>query len=152
MKFEHSDFAITEVSLDGFLRGHSSLSWLKDPTVRFKKNYLNQWIACFKRGVLRQFWARNHQRTLGVNTIKVLVSTLRMEQWPSPNLWGNIHALQWYLVRPSAWRIQKMSFLDGIFRQELFYEVPSQKEEYINIKHIEATNAEYKQNIEFNGL
>jgi hypothetical protein len=48
---------------------------------------------------LRQFWAWNHQRTLAINTIKVLVSTLEIEQWPSPNLWGNIHALQWYLVR-----------------------------------------------------
>jgi hypothetical protein len=37
MKFEHSDLAISEVSHYGFLRGHSSISQLKDPTVGFKK-------------------------------------------------------------------------------------------------------------------
>jgi hypothetical protein len=34
---EHYDLAISEVSHYGFLRGHSSISELKDPTVGFKK-------------------------------------------------------------------------------------------------------------------
>jgi hypothetical protein len=37
LKFEHFDLAINKVSHYGFLRGHSSISELKDPTVRFKK-------------------------------------------------------------------------------------------------------------------
>jgi hypothetical protein len=37
LKFEQNDLAISEVSHYGFLRGHSSLSELKDPTVGFKK-------------------------------------------------------------------------------------------------------------------
>jgi hypothetical protein len=37
LKFEHYDFAINEVSHYGFLRGHSSISLLKDPIVGFKK-------------------------------------------------------------------------------------------------------------------
>jgi hypothetical protein len=37
LKFEHSDLAISEVSHYEFLRGHSSISELKDPTVGFKK-------------------------------------------------------------------------------------------------------------------
>jgi hypothetical protein len=36
-KFEHYDLAINEVSHYGFLRGHFSISELKDPLVRFKK-------------------------------------------------------------------------------------------------------------------
>jgi hypothetical protein len=35
--FEHYDLAISKVSHYGFLRGHSSISELKDPTVGFKK-------------------------------------------------------------------------------------------------------------------
>jgi hypothetical protein len=38
LKFERYDLAISEVSHYGFLRGHSSISELKDFTVRFKKN------------------------------------------------------------------------------------------------------------------
>jgi hypothetical protein len=37
LMFEHYDLAISEVSHYGFLRGHSSISELKDPTVGFKK-------------------------------------------------------------------------------------------------------------------
>jgi hypothetical protein len=37
LKFEHYDLAISEVSHYGFLRGHSSISELKDPIVGFKK-------------------------------------------------------------------------------------------------------------------
>jgi hypothetical protein len=37
LKFEHSDLAISEVSHYEFLRGHSSISELKDPMVGFKK-------------------------------------------------------------------------------------------------------------------
>jgi hypothetical protein len=37
LKFEHYDLAISEVSHYGFLRGHSSISQLKDPIVGFKK-------------------------------------------------------------------------------------------------------------------
>jgi hypothetical protein len=37
LKFEHYDLAISEVSHYGFLRGHSSISVLKDPLVGFKK-------------------------------------------------------------------------------------------------------------------
>jgi hypothetical protein len=37
LKFEHYDLAIGEVSHYGFLRGHSSISYLKDPMVEFKK-------------------------------------------------------------------------------------------------------------------
>jgi hypothetical protein len=37
LKFKHYDLAIDEVSHYGFLRGHSSISYLKDPTVGFKK-------------------------------------------------------------------------------------------------------------------
>jgi hypothetical protein len=37
LKFEHYDLAISEVSHYGFLRGHSSISELKDPMVKFKK-------------------------------------------------------------------------------------------------------------------
>jgi hypothetical protein len=37
LRFEHYDLAIGEVSHCGFLRGHSSISELKDPTVGFKK-------------------------------------------------------------------------------------------------------------------
>jgi hypothetical protein len=37
LKFEHCDLGISEVSHYGFLRGHSSISQLKDPTVGFKK-------------------------------------------------------------------------------------------------------------------
>jgi hypothetical protein len=37
LRFEHYDLAISEVSHYGFLRGHSSISELKDPTVGFKK-------------------------------------------------------------------------------------------------------------------
>jgi hypothetical protein len=37
LKFEHYDLAISEVSQYGFLRGHSSISKLKDPMVGFKK-------------------------------------------------------------------------------------------------------------------
>jgi hypothetical protein len=37
LKFEHYNFAISEVSHYGFLRGHSSISELKDTTVGFKK-------------------------------------------------------------------------------------------------------------------
>jgi hypothetical protein len=36
LKFEHYDLAINEVSHYVFLRGHSSISQLKDPTVGFK--------------------------------------------------------------------------------------------------------------------
>jgi hypothetical protein len=37
LKFEHYDLAISKVSHYGLLRGHSSISQLKDPTVGFKK-------------------------------------------------------------------------------------------------------------------
>jgi hypothetical protein len=37
LKFKHYILAISEVSHYGFLRGHSSISQLKDPTVGFKK-------------------------------------------------------------------------------------------------------------------
>jgi hypothetical protein len=37
LKFEYYDLTISEVSHYGFLRGHSSISQLKDPTVGFKK-------------------------------------------------------------------------------------------------------------------
>jgi hypothetical protein len=37
LKFEHCDLAIREVSHYGFLKGHSSIGQLKDPTVGFKK-------------------------------------------------------------------------------------------------------------------
>jgi hypothetical protein len=37
LKFEHSHLTISEVPHYGFLRGHSSISELKDPTVGFKK-------------------------------------------------------------------------------------------------------------------
>jgi hypothetical protein len=37
LKFEHYDLSLTEVSHYGFLRGHSSISELKDPMVGFKK-------------------------------------------------------------------------------------------------------------------
>jgi hypothetical protein len=37
LKFEHYDLAISEVPHYGFLRGHSLISLLKDPTVGFKK-------------------------------------------------------------------------------------------------------------------
>jgi hypothetical protein len=37
LKFEHYDLATSEVSHYGFLREHSSISQLKDPTVGFKK-------------------------------------------------------------------------------------------------------------------
>jgi hypothetical protein len=35
LKFEHYDLTISEVSQYGFLRGHSSISQLKDTTVGF---------------------------------------------------------------------------------------------------------------------
>jgi hypothetical protein len=37
LKFEHYDLAISEDSHYGFLKGHSSISLLKDPIVGFKK-------------------------------------------------------------------------------------------------------------------
>jgi hypothetical protein len=37
LKFEHYELAISEVSHYEFLRGHSLISELKDPTVGFKK-------------------------------------------------------------------------------------------------------------------
>jgi hypothetical protein len=37
LKFEHYDIAISEVFHYGFLRGHSSINQLKDPTIGFKK-------------------------------------------------------------------------------------------------------------------
>jgi hypothetical protein len=37
LKFEHFDLAISEVSHYGFLRGHSSISSLKDPMVDSRK-------------------------------------------------------------------------------------------------------------------
>jgi hypothetical protein len=37
LKFGHYDLAISEVSHYGFLRGHSSISEVKDPMVDFKK-------------------------------------------------------------------------------------------------------------------
>jgi hypothetical protein len=37
LKFEHYDLAISEVSHYGFLREHSSISELKDPTIGFKE-------------------------------------------------------------------------------------------------------------------
>jgi hypothetical protein len=37
LKFEHYDLAISEVFHYGFLRGHPSISELKDPMVGFKK-------------------------------------------------------------------------------------------------------------------
>jgi hypothetical protein len=42
LKFEHSDLAISEVSHYGFLRGHSLISQLKDPTIGFKKKVLKK--------------------------------------------------------------------------------------------------------------
>jgi hypothetical protein len=48
LKFEHYYLAIREVSHYEFFRGHSSISELKDPTVRFKKrtqqNKMNSFI------------------------------------------------------------------------------------------------------------
>jgi hypothetical protein len=41
LKFELYDLAISEVSHYGFLRGHSSISYLKDPTIGFKKRIQN---------------------------------------------------------------------------------------------------------------
>jgi hypothetical protein len=40
LKFEHYDLAISEVSHYGILRGHSSISQLKDHMVGFKKRIL----------------------------------------------------------------------------------------------------------------
>jgi hypothetical protein len=40
LKFEDFDLAISKVSHYGFLRRHSSISELKDPTVGFKKKVL----------------------------------------------------------------------------------------------------------------
>jgi hypothetical protein len=37
LKFEHYDLVISDVSHYGFLKGNSSISQLKDPTVGFKK-------------------------------------------------------------------------------------------------------------------
>jgi hypothetical protein len=37
LKFEHHDLEISEVSHYGFLRGQSSISELKDPTIGFKR-------------------------------------------------------------------------------------------------------------------
>jgi hypothetical protein len=37
LKFERYDLAISEVSHYGILRGHSSIRYLKDPTIGFKK-------------------------------------------------------------------------------------------------------------------
>jgi hypothetical protein len=37
LKFEHYNLGISEVSHYGFLRGHSSISQLKDPIDVFKK-------------------------------------------------------------------------------------------------------------------
>jgi hypothetical protein len=37
LKFEHYDLSISEVPHYGFLKGHSSIGKLKDPTVGFKK-------------------------------------------------------------------------------------------------------------------
>jgi hypothetical protein len=37
LKLEHYDLVISEVSHYEFLRGHSSISYLKDPTIGFKK-------------------------------------------------------------------------------------------------------------------
>jgi hypothetical protein len=37
LEFEHYDVAISEVSHYGFLREHSSISYIKDPMVGFKK-------------------------------------------------------------------------------------------------------------------
>jgi hypothetical protein len=37
--FEHYDLAINEVSHYGFLRGHSSISELKDPMIGFRKEF-----------------------------------------------------------------------------------------------------------------
>jgi hypothetical protein len=39
LKFEHYDLAISEFSHYGFLRGHSSISELKDSMVGFKKEF-----------------------------------------------------------------------------------------------------------------
>jgi hypothetical protein len=53
LRFEHYDLAIGEVSHCGFLRGHSSISELKDPTVGFKKRIykkLKMNLAWFKKG------------------------------------------------------------------------------------------------------
>jgi hypothetical protein len=49
LKFKHYDLAIIEVSHYEFLRGHPSISQLKDPTVGFKKriqkNKLNSLLS-----------------------------------------------------------------------------------------------------------
>jgi hypothetical protein len=37
LRFEHYDLAISEVSHYGFLRGHSSISELKDPRLDSRK-------------------------------------------------------------------------------------------------------------------
>jgi hypothetical protein len=51
LKFEHYGLAITEVSHYEFLRGHSSINQLKDPTVGFKKKFKKKKKkACFKKG------------------------------------------------------------------------------------------------------
>jgi hypothetical protein len=57
LKFEHYDLAISEVSHYGFLRGHSSMSKLKNAMVGFKKRIeKNKTNSLIKEGVfLRQF-------------------------------------------------------------------------------------------------
>jgi hypothetical protein len=52
LKFEHYDFAISEASHYGFLRGHCSISELKDHTVGFKKRIQkNKMTSLLSRGV-----------------------------------------------------------------------------------------------------
>jgi hypothetical protein len=57
LRFEHYDLAISEVSHYGFLRGHSSITELKDPMVGFKKRIkrIKMNSLLLRRGVLRQF-------------------------------------------------------------------------------------------------
>jgi hypothetical protein len=52
LKFEHYDLAVSEVSHYGFLRGHSSISKLKDPMVGFKKRIqTNKMNSLIQEGV-----------------------------------------------------------------------------------------------------
>jgi hypothetical protein len=54
---------ISEVSHYKILRGHSWISQLKDPIVRFKKHTIFlKWIAWFEKGCFEALWARNYQK------------------------------------------------------------------------------------------
>jgi hypothetical protein len=56
-------FLIMDFWKDFLQQVNQKILWL-DSRKEFKKT---KWIAWIKKGVWRQFWAWNHQRTLGVN-------------------------------------------------------------------------------------